>query len=117
MTRAVRYLVALLVTLGILVPQGAGLLAAAGLADGRVLVICTGDGLRTLHVGADGVPVEISETADFCALVHAVDTADGVLPATAPVRLVFASFSSLPRPGPVGPLAPLAAQPRAPPAV
>lgn len=88
--RPLTRLAALLVVLGILAPQGSALLAAAGLADGRVLVICTGDGLRTLRIGADGAPVEVSDRATYCALVHAIDTGAGVAPAPAPRRIVHA---------------------------
>ena len=59
-----RTLVALIVTLGLLVPQGAGVAAALGLTTDRVMVICTGDGLRTLRFDADGTPVEVSDSPD-----------------------------------------------------
>lgn len=117
MIRTAANLVALLVMLGILAPQGAGLLAATGLADGRVMVICTGDGLRTLRIDDDGKPVEISESADFCALVHAADIAAAIVPLPVPDRVAFAPLPPLPHPGPVTRLSHLSAQPRAPPSV
>jgi hypothetical protein len=76
----VRTLVALVVTLGILAPQGAGPASALGLTGDRIMVICTGDGLRTLRFDADGTPVEVSESPDTCALVHAADTASPAVP-------------------------------------
>ncbi|KZY44916.1 hypothetical protein A3731_10270 [Roseovarius sp. HI0049] len=83
-----RTLVALIVALGLLVPQGAGVAAALGLTADRVMVICTGDGLRTLRFDADGNPVEVSETPDTCALVHATDTATPIEPAPAAHPLI-----------------------------
>lgn len=85
-----RTLVALIVTLGLLVPQGAGVAAALGLSGDRVMVICTGDGLRTLRFDADGTPVEVSETPDICALLHAADTATPVRPVPAAQHLLSA---------------------------
>lgn len=112
----IRTLAALFVTLGILAPQSAGVVAALGLADGRVLVICTGDGLRTLRIDENGVPVELSDKARTCALVHAADTAAAVMPVAPAMALVDAPRPALP------PLAARAenahspALPRAPPA-
>ena len=115
MKRIAAHFIALVVVLGILAPQGAGLLAAAGLADGRVLVICTGDGLRTLRIGDDGKPVEISQTADFCALVHAADTATPPSPAPAPGKLLEAREPIIAQPLRALALARLCRLPRAPP--
>ena len=93
-----RTLVALCVTLGILAPQGGALAAAAGLADGRVMVICTGDGLRLMRIGADGRPVDVSQSAEPCALTDAAGTAVPAAPGLA---------AHLPRPA-AAPLAPRA---------
>lgn len=83
-----RYVATILVVLSILAPTGGGALAAFGLADDRVLVICTGDGLRTIRVGADGAPLEVSDSAETCALVHTAGTAQAFAPSTpAPVLL------------------------------
>jgi len=82
-----RAFVTVLVTLAILAPQGAGLAALSGLADGRVMVICTGDGLRTIRIGADGEPADISDKAEYCAMTHAADTANAVVPPSAHTRL------------------------------
>ncbi len=68
-----RYLILALVALGIVVPQASAALAGLGLVDDRIMVICTGDGLRTVRINANGDPVEISEDAEFCALSHATD--------------------------------------------
>ncbi|MEQ8896777.1 MAG: hypothetical protein RID23_06765 [Roseovarius sp.] len=94
----VRPLVALIVTLAILAPHGAGVAAALGLSGDRVMVICTGDGLRTLRFDADGNPVEVSETPDICALLHAVDTAGPSGPAPSAQRLIKAPAPVAARP-------------------
>ena len=94
----VRTLVALVVTLGILAPQGAGPAVALGLTGDRIMVICTGDGLRTLRFDADGTPVEVSDTPDTCALVHAADTAEPVQPAPAMQPLIPAPATVAARP-------------------
>lgn len=111
-----RTLVALIVTLGILAPQGAGLAAAFGLTGDRVMVICTGDGLRTLRFDADGAPVEMSQTPDICALVHAADTADAASAPPSPEHAL--TFAPVPVPHPLRAMiaAYLPALPRAPPA-
>lgn len=116
MTRLAAHLAAFLVVLGILAPQGAGLLAAAGLAQGRILVVCTGDGLRTLHIDPDGIPAEISDTADHCALVHAAGTAPAVVPAPLPRRLIATGTRPLTRLPAMVARPPLPSLPRAPPA-
>lgn len=98
MTRlAARTLPILLVILGLLAPQGSGVIAALGLADGRVVVICTGDGLRTLRTGEDGTPSELSQTADPCALVHAGGTAAAATPPIAAETLLYAGMAIRPR--------------------
>lgn len=111
-----RTLVALVVTLGILAPQGAGLAAAFGLSADRIMVICTGDGLRTLRFDADGTPVEVSETPDICALVHAAGTAGPVTPGPSPAHVL--AVTPAPTPHPLRAVVPayLPSLPRAPPA-
>ncbi|MEQ9257875.1 MAG: hypothetical protein RIG84_02120 [Roseovarius sp.] len=118
MTRLVaRYVTILLVTLAILAPLGGWALAGLGLAGDRVIVICTGDGLRTLRLAPDGTPQEISDKADLCALVHAADTAVPPRPVAPAPRLLTALSPELaraldtPRPGHPSSL------PRAPPPV
>lgn len=112
-----RYVIIALLVLGIILPQASAALAGLGLADGRAVVICTGDGLRTIHINDDGEPVEISHDAEFCALVYAADTSGRFLPAATasrflyttgrplagPVSLTAHSFSpALPRGPPLG---------------
>ena len=80
-----RYAAILLVALSLLAPLTSSWAMAVGLSEGRVLVICTGDGLRWIKIDAEGNPVEISHSAETCALVHAADTA--APPAVAPVAL------------------------------
>ena len=64
----------LLLTASLLSPLTSGLAMAVGLSEGRVLVICTGDGLRWIKIDAEGEPVELSASAEACALLHAADT-------------------------------------------
>lgn len=116
MTRLVaRYVTILLAALAILAPLGGGALAGLGLAGERVIVICTGDGLRTLKLAPDGTPRDMSEEAGFCALVHAADTAVPPRPEAPAPRLISAlgpaqaRLLDAPRPGHPAPL------PRAPP--
>ncbi|RVT86584.1 hypothetical protein DXV76_00395 [Rhodobacteraceae bacterium CCMM004] len=45
--------------------------ALAGLAPGRVVVICTGDGLQTLRLDDSGAPVETVAAAHDCLLAAA----------------------------------------------
>ena len=111
-----RTLVALIVTLGLLVPQGAGVAAALGLTTDRVMVICTGDGLRTLRFDADGTPVEVSDSPDTCALVHAADTATPIEPVPATHPLIPAPARVAARPAQTLPSAHSPYLPRAPPA-
>ncbi len=66
-----------LLALILVLPQSSAVLAGLGLADGRVMVICTGDGLRTITLDDAGTPVEVSSETEVCALVHAVDTSVG----------------------------------------
>lgn len=97
MTRIAAHLAALLVVLGILAPQSAGLLAAAGLTKERVLIVCTGDGVRLIQFGTDGAPVEVSEDSQHCALVHTTGTVAAIAPAPAPQRLAIADAGPLTR--------------------
>lgn len=113
----IRLIATMAVTLGILAPQGAGLAALAGLANGHVLVICTGDGLRTLRIGPDGQPADVSEKAEFCALSQAAGTASAAAPAAAMSRLVHLSMPALSSPPRHVPSPRRPSLPRAPPAV
>lgn len=61
--------------LALLAPFASGWAMTLGMAEGRVLVICTGDGLRTIYVDHDGTPTELSSTAEVCVLKSAADTA------------------------------------------
>jgi hypothetical protein len=92
-------------------------LAQLGLIDGQVLVICTGTGLETIILGADGTPIESSHTSHPCLLVHATDTSTSVLPPI--VRATFASltFPSGDKTDAPGTLHRHDADPRAPPLV
>ena len=115
MTRAIlRHLAPLLVVLSLIAPMG-GAAMASFLGDARTIVICTSDGLRTLTLDAEGNPVETSDSAEICALVHATDTAQGAVPATVSQANVTALTGlAVPNPAPPAVIA-LAALPRAPP--
>ena len=113
----IRTLVFVFVTLGILAPHSAGMVTALGLADGRVMVICTSDGLRTIRINDDGEPVEVSETAEHCALVHAVETASGVAPTPVAEKLLFFNAPVLPVATDYVALVHRPSFPRAPPAI
>jgi hypothetical protein len=76
-----------LTILGLLLPRMSA--AVATMAPGVVtLVICTGDGLRTIRIDPDGTPVEVSDHPDHCVLSHAADTAVRVVPAPLLLPLV-----------------------------
>ncbi len=90
-----RYLIIALLTLGIVLPQASAALAGLGLLDGRLIVICTGDGLRTIRINDDGEPVETAQKVDLCALVHAADTSERALPAAIAPRYLFTTGKTL----------------------
>jgi len=113
----IRILAALFVMLSILAPQSAGLAALTGLADGRVMVICTGDGLRTLRIDAGGNPAATSDTAYFCPLALAVDTATAALPHPVRSQWLYMAPPLLPHPLKVVPPPYRRPLPRAPPVV
>lgn len=71
--RIAHILLVLSLTLGVVAPKASAALASLGLIRGDVIVICTGEGLRTIHLGGDGKPVELSDTPQHCLLVHALD--------------------------------------------
>lgn len=93
-----RYLFVAALALGVLAPMVSAALAGLGLADGRVMVICTGDGLRTLRLDDAGTPVETSHTTDPCALIGAMDTAVAITPAAPHLRLLWAREVTRPKP-------------------
>ncbi|WP_306116196.1 MULTISPECIES: hypothetical protein [unclassified Roseovarius] len=118
MFRAVsRYLILAFLALGLLLPQASGVMAGLGLADGRVLVICTGDGLRTLRIDDAGNPVEVSQEAELCALLHATPLTAAELPQSAAPRLIETAGFSLPQARCTPPFEHSPSQPRAPPTV
>lgn len=74
--RLVRSLLICLTILGILAPRISAVVAALAAPQANVLVICTGKGLVTLRLDADGDPVPLGEPQpDHCVLAHAADTA------------------------------------------
>ena len=64
----------------LLAPFASGWAMALGLADGRLMVICSGDGLRTIYIDENGDATQISDEAIACVLKSAVGTAKPALP-------------------------------------
>lgn len=106
------------VMLGIVGPKSSALMAELGLIDARVIVICTGNGLETILLDANGNPVNAEPMRhDPCPLTDATQTPDFAA-LTAP----FASLPALadyPRPAEVDGVqaAAVLPHPRAPPRV
>ncbi|WP_339854031.1 DUF2946 family protein [Roseovarius nubinhibens] len=87
----------ILVTLltGVTLPKATAALASLGLSGSQTIVICTGEGLRTITLSADGTPVEQPETQDHdCLLVQAIAPPPTALPER-PQPLVIARLSAL----------------------
>ena len=82
--RLTRSLAALVLLVSLLAPFAGGWAMALGLAEGRILVICTGDGLRTIYVAT-----YLTKDAVSCALKSAADTAQAALPNGLAERLLF----------------------------
>lgn len=111
--RPTRVLLIVLTILGLLMPRISAAVAYA-VPGARTVVICTGDGLTTIHIQDDGTPVPVFEHSDHCVLSHAADTAVRVEPSpvAAPLpdrvarstgSLVRASGYRAARPPPRGP--------------
>jgi hypothetical protein len=77
--RFARSALIVLIVLGLLLPRMSAAIALVA-PGGEVVVICTGTGLQTLIIDADGNPVPVSMHADHCLLAHAADTSDRVAP-------------------------------------
>ena len=93
---AARFLIVAILATGLIAPLASAALAALGQADGRLVVICTGDGLRTIRINDAGEPVGISQEKELCALVGAVSTALPPVSTTARPRLLYAVGPELP---------------------
>lgn len=61
--------------MALVLPQVSAAIAMSGIADIRVVVICTSDGLRLVTLDANGQPVETAQVVERCMLIHAMDTA------------------------------------------
>lgn len=112
-----RLLATLVLMASLLAPFASGWAMALGVADGRLFVICTGDGLRTIYVDENGDATQLSEKAVACVLKSAVDTAQAVRPYTKEGRLLYTG-----RTAPIDTADPhtsirLSALPRAPPLI
>ncbi|NIY80234.1 MAG: hypothetical protein HWE33_12485 [Rhodobacteraceae bacterium] len=65
--------------LGIVGPKSSALLAQLGLIHTQVIVICTGDGLQTITLDADGNPIEHEDAkSQPCPLCHVTSTVVGM---------------------------------------
>ncbi len=73
--RLAHILLALCLTLGIVAPKASAALASLGMSRSDIVVICTGEGLRSIRLDETGEPVELSETPEHCLLIHALDIA------------------------------------------
>lgn len=71
--RLAHILLTLCLILGTVAPKATAALASLGLSRGDIIVICTGEGLRTLRLDEAGEPVELTKTPEHCLLVHALD--------------------------------------------
>lgn len=71
--RLAHILLVLCLMLGVVAPKASAALASLGLSRGDIIVICTGEGLRTIRLDETGKPVEMTSTPDHCLLVHALD--------------------------------------------
>jgi hypothetical protein len=99
----------------LLAPFASGWAMATGVAEGRILVICTGDGLRTIYVDQNGDAQELSGEAVSCVLKSAIDTASPIPPLTAPTDLLFVYGAELTGATPTTTAWHLSPLPRAPP--
>lgn len=110
-------LTTLLLVASLLVPFTSGLAMAMGVADGRLLVICSGDGLRTIYIDENGDATQVSEEAINCVLKSAADTAQAVMPRREGQRLLFFATPTPAQSFSVAGLSFLTPHPRAPPMI
>lgn len=73
----------------LLAPFASGWAMALGVADGRLLVICSGDGLRTIYIDEKGEATQLSDEAVACVLKSAADTSSIAMPQRNSERLLF----------------------------
>lgn len=72
---ATRVLATIVLVVSLLAPFAGGWAMALGLADGRFVVICTGDGLQTIYIDENGDATHLSKDSVACVLNTAMDTA------------------------------------------
>ena len=82
-------LATLILVVALLAPFASGWAMALGLADGRLMVICSGDGLRTIYIDENGDATQVSDEAINCVLKSAADTAKPIQPQRSAGRLLF----------------------------
>ena len=110
-----RLFATLVLVVSLLAPFASGWAMALGVADGRLLVICSGDGLRTIYIDENGDATQLSEEAVQCVLKSAADTVQAIKPARHGERLLFVA-QAVPAPSAdLNTPAYLAPHPRAPP--
>ncbi|MEL6647717.1 MAG: hypothetical protein AAFQ05_08430 [Pseudomonadota bacterium] len=90
---------------------------ALGVADGRLLIICSGDGLRTIYIDENGDATHVSDEAVACVVKSTVDTAQAIAPEDRLDTLLFVADAALVETLDVKPSAHPAPLPRAPPVI
>ncbi|MEO0371196.1 MAG: hypothetical protein AAF231_07040 [Pseudomonadota bacterium] len=78
-----------LLVVALLTPFAGGWAMALGVGEGRIFVICTGDGLRTFHMDENGDATPLSDEAIACVLKSAADTAQAVRTEPSAQRLLY----------------------------
>lgn len=114
--RPARPLLLLLTILALVMPRVSG--AVASVTPGvMTYVICTGQGMVTVRVDANGNPVSVVDQPDHCLLSHAIDTSARVV--LTPLILPIVDTLTRPTGGLVRAAGYTAARPppRAPPAI
>ncbi|MEL7253336.1 MAG: hypothetical protein AAGL23_04125 [Pseudomonadota bacterium] len=84
-----RILATWLLVFSLLTPFAGGWAMALGLGEGRIFVICTGDGLRSFHMDENGDATPLSDEAIACVLSSAANTADAVRTEPGAQRLLY----------------------------
>ncbi|MEM7599587.1 MAG: hypothetical protein AAF382_18015 [Pseudomonadota bacterium] len=112
-----RLLATLVMMASLLAPFASSWAMALGVADGRLLVICSGDGLRTIYIDENGDATQLSDEAIACVLKSTTDTAEAVVPQGRSDRLLFIAQSERTTALDVKPGAHPAPLPRAPPVI
>ncbi|MEL7012281.1 MAG: hypothetical protein AAFO72_03265 [Pseudomonadota bacterium] len=84
-----KYLATLFLMAALLAPFASGWAMALGLGDGRLMVICSGDGLRTIYIDENGDATQVSDEVINCVLKSAADTSTPIRPERSADQLLF----------------------------